>query len=55
VAVPCTDGLPNRTSGSITTGYAGESVAQIAAGYDMADELVRAAVAYEEQLRSLAA
>lgn len=34
---------------------AGESVAQIAAGYDMADELVRAAVAYEEQLRSLAA
>jgi len=34
---------------------AGESVAQITAGYDMADELVRAAVAYEEQLRSLAA
>jgi len=32
-----------------------KSVAQIAAGYEMADELVRAAVVYEEQLRSLAA
>jgi len=32
-----------------------EIPAAIAAGYDMAAELVRAAVAYEEQLRSLAA
>ncbi len=34
---------------------AGESVEQIAEGYDMSAEAVRAAVAYEEQLRSLAA
>lgn len=34
---------------------AGESVEEIAEGYDMADGLVRAAIAYEEQLRSLAA
>jgi len=34
---------------------AGESITEIAAGYDMPGELVRAAVAYEEQLRSLPA
>jgi uncharacterized protein (DUF433 family) len=34
---------------------AGESVAQIADGYQMAGELVSAAIAYEEQQRSLAA
>ncbi len=34
---------------------AGESVDEIAGGYDMAEEFVRAAVAYEEQQRSLAA
>ncbi len=34
---------------------AGESVDEIADGYDMAAELVAAAVAYEEQQRSLAA
>lgn len=34
---------------------AGESVEEIAAGYDMSSELVRAAVAYEEQQRSLVA
>ena len=34
---------------------AGEPIEQIADAYDMAGELVRAAVAYEEQLRSLAA
>jgi uncharacterized protein (DUF433 family) len=34
---------------------AGEPVEEIAKGYDMPDELVRAAVAYEEQLRSLSA
>lgn len=34
---------------------AGEAVHEIAAGYDMTEELVRAAVAYEEQQRSLAA
>jgi uncharacterized protein (DUF433 family) len=33
---------------------AGETVEQIAESYDMAAELVRAGVAYEEQLRSLA-
>lgn len=34
---------------------AGESVDEIAAGYDLPREHVRAAIAYEEQLRSLAA
>jgi len=34
---------------------AGESVEEITEGYDMSGELVRAAVAYEEQQRSLAA
>lgn len=34
---------------------AGETIDQIAAGYDLAQELVRAAIAYEEQQRSLAA
>ncbi|MGH9110805.1 MAG: DUF433 domain-containing protein [Acidimicrobiales bacterium] len=34
---------------------AGERIEEIAAGYDMAEDLVRAAVAYEEQQRSLAA
>lgn len=34
---------------------AGEAVEEIADGYDMTEELVRAAVAYEEQQRSLAA
>jgi uncharacterized protein (DUF433 family) len=34
---------------------AGETADEISAGYDMPAELVRAAVAYEEQLRSLAA
>lgn len=34
---------------------AGESLDEIAEGYDMSTELVRAAVAYEEQQRSLAA
>jgi uncharacterized protein (DUF433 family) len=34
---------------------AGESVEEISAGYDMTWEMVRAAVSYEEQLRSLAA
>jgi uncharacterized protein (DUF433 family) len=34
---------------------AGEQIQEIAAGYDLAEELVRAAVAYEEQQRTLAA
>lgn len=34
---------------------AGESVEQIAGGYEIAEDLVRTAIAYEEQLRSLAA
>lgn len=34
---------------------AGESIEQIAGGYDMPTEEIRAAVAYEEQMRSLAA
>ena len=34
---------------------AGESIEQIATGYDIEPELVRAAAAYEEQQRSLAA
>jgi uncharacterized protein (DUF433 family) len=34
---------------------AGESIDEIAKGYDLVPELVRAAVAYEEQQRSLAA
>lgn len=34
---------------------AGETIEEISDGYDMRDDLVRAAVAYEEQLRSLAA
>ena len=34
---------------------AGESIEEIAAGYELPSELIRAAVAYEEQLRSLAA
>ncbi|MGI8683847.1 MAG: DUF433 domain-containing protein [Acidimicrobiales bacterium] len=34
---------------------AGESVEEIAGGYDMASEPIRAAIAYEEQQRSLAA
>lgn len=34
---------------------AGEQIEEIAAGYDLAEELVRAAVAYEEQQRTLAA
>jgi uncharacterized protein (DUF433 family) len=34
---------------------AGETIEQIATGYDLAEELVRAAVAYEEQQRTLAA
>jgi uncharacterized protein (DUF433 family) len=34
---------------------AGESFEQISAGYDLSSELVRAAVAYEEQQRTLAA
>lgn len=34
---------------------AGETVDQIAEGYDLSTELVRAAIAYEEQQRSLAA
>jgi uncharacterized protein (DUF433 family) len=34
---------------------AGEPFAQIADGYDMPEDLVRAAIAHEEQLRSLAA
>ena len=34
---------------------AGESLEEIADGYDMSPELARAAVAYEEQQRSLAA
>lgn len=34
---------------------AGETVEEIAVGYDLAGEDVRAAIAYEEQLRSLAA
>lgn len=34
---------------------AGEQIEQIAAGYDLTEELVRAAVAYEEQQRTLAA
>lgn len=34
---------------------AGETVDEIAGGYDLASEQVRAAIAYEEQLRSLAA
>lgn len=34
---------------------AGETVEEIAKGYDLDDEAVRAAVAYEEQFRSLAA
>ncbi len=34
---------------------AGEAVDEIAVGYDMTEEFVRAAVAYDEQQRSLAA
>ena len=34
---------------------AGEAIEQIATGYDIEPELVRAAAAYEEQQRSLAA
>ena len=34
---------------------AGETIHQIASGYDLTEELVRAAVAQEEQQRSLAA
>lgn len=34
---------------------AGESLDEIAAGYELPDEIVRAAIAYEEQWRSLAA
>lgn len=34
---------------------AGEWVEEIASGYDLPDEAIRAAVAYEEQFRSLAA
>jgi uncharacterized protein (DUF433 family) len=34
---------------------AGETIDEIGAGYDMREELVRGAIAYEEQLRSLAA
>jgi uncharacterized protein (DUF433 family) len=34
---------------------AGETVEETSGGYDLPDELVRAAVAYEEQLRSLSA
>jgi uncharacterized protein (DUF433 family) len=34
---------------------AGESFGEIAGGYDLPEEMVRAAVAYEEQLRALAA
>jgi uncharacterized protein (DUF433 family) len=34
---------------------AGESVDDIAAGYDLQPEVIRAAIAYEEQQRSLAA
>lgn len=34
---------------------AGETIDEIAAGYEMPDEEIRAAIAYEEQLRSLAA
>jgi len=34
---------------------AGESVERIAEGYEMAEDLVQAAIAFEEQLRSLAA
>ena len=34
---------------------AGEPIDQIAEGYEMSSELVRAAISYEEQLRSLAA
>ncbi|HMQ25539.1 MAG TPA: DUF433 domain-containing protein, partial [Acidimicrobiales bacterium] len=34
---------------------AGEPIAEIAAGYELPEEEVRAAVAYEEQFRSLAA
>ncbi len=34
---------------------AGETLDVIAAGYEMPDELVQAAVSYEEQLRTLAA
>lgn len=34
---------------------AGESVSEIAKGYDLAEEFVRAGIAYEEQQRSLAA
>lgn len=34
---------------------AGESIEEITAGYDIPDEVIRAAIAYEEQLRSLAA
>jgi uncharacterized protein (DUF433 family) len=34
---------------------AGEAVAEIVAGYELPEELIRAAIAYEKQLRSLAA
>ena len=34
---------------------AGETIEQISTGYDLAEDLVRAAVAYEEQQRTLAA
>ena len=52
-------GRPNVKGVATERGWelfdAGESVEQIGSGYDLAGEDVRAAIAYEEQLRSLVA
>lgn len=50
---PCVGGVATERLWELFD--AGESVDEIAQGYDMASELIRAAVSYEEQLRSLAA
>lgn len=50
---PCVQGVSTERLWELFD--AGESIDEIAAGYDMSEEFVRAAVAYEEQQRSLAA
>ena len=50
---PSVEGV--STEGLWELSAAGETVEEIGEGYDMSEDLVRAAIAYEEQLRSLAA
>jgi len=50
---PCVHGVATERLWELFD--AGESLDEIAKGYDMAQEPMRAAIAYEEQLRSLAA